>query len=262
MTKLVTAIAAVVLTFAIPANAQLNRALKNAGKSVGKTVQDAATEMGADLVANKVSVKIIEFMDNNNTVAGENSEYNRRLNNLVSRYTSAGDLSVNYKVYENDEANILATADGSVRVYSGMMDLLNDSELLAVVAIQLGHLANKDVRDALLNVASEDNATKATSAQLEKLLSLSGDRLGTIVNELMQVPYSDDQNQKADSFAFDLLNSNGADTYALVSALRKFAAMEEADEEAEENDGELSPAYKYISVNSNNSSRAYIISAR
>ena len=266
MTKkvlLVTAITAVMFVFAVPASAQLNKALKNAGKSVGKAVTDAAGDMAADVAANKVSLKIIDFMDNNNTLASEDSEYYKRLADLVSsKYVNVDDLFVTYRVYENAEANILATADGSIRVYTGMMDLLTDDELLAVISIQIGHLANKDVRDALLSVASEDNATKASSAQLEKLLSLSGERLGTVVNELMQIPYSEEQSKKADSFAFDLLKKNGTDTGALVSALRKFAALEDADKQAEIDESETSVAYKYIGVNSNNSVRASLISTK
>lgn len=244
----------------LPANAQFGKALKNAGKSVTKVVGDVAGEMASDVVANKVSEKMVEFMDNNNTVAGKDTDYYKRLAKLVATdYIAVDGLSLNYKVYENAEANILATADGSIRVYTGMMDILSDDELLAVISTQIGHIANKDVRDALLKVASEDNATKAGSAQLEKLMSFSGDKMGTVINELIQIPYSDDQNKKADSFAFDLLSKKGVSTDAIISYLEKFAELEEADQAAAEEEGELSPAAKFIGVNSNNSLRASII---
>lgn len=266
MTKkffLATAFVAIMCIFALPANAQFGKALKKAGKSVTKAVGDAAGDMAADMAANKVSVKIVEFMDKNNTIAGEDSEYYKRLAGLVaSDYINIDGMAINYKVYENPEANIIATADGSIRIYSGMMDMLDDEELVAVIATQIGHIANKDVRDALLKVASEDNATKAGTAQLEKLLSFSGDKMGTVINELLQVPYTDDQNKKADSFAFDLLKKNGNDTDGLVSALRKFAELETADAEADEEEGELSAAAKFIGVNSNNSLRASLISSK
>ncbi len=266
MTKkllLASTLVAAMCVCALPANAQFGKALKKVTKSVSKSVGDAAGNMASDMAANKVSVKIVEFMDKNNTVAGEETEYYKRLANLVGTdYISVDDLSLNYKVYENPEVNILATADGSIRVYSGMMDLLSDEELLAVISTQIGHIANKDVRDALKKVASEDNATNAGGAQIDKLLSFSGDKLGTVINELIQVPYTDDQNKKADSYAFDLLTKKGASTTALVSALQKFAELETADETASENDGELSAAAKFIGVNSNNALRASIISAK
>ncbi|MDR2956257.1 MAG: M48 family metalloprotease [Prevotella sp.] len=267
MTKklfLAAAMIAVMFAFAIPANAQFGKALKNATKSATKAVGDVAGDMASDMVANKVSVKIVEFMDNNNTVAQEDSEYYTRLAGLVAdNYVTVDGLSINYKVYENPEANIIATSDGSIRIYSGMMDMLSDEELLAVVSTQIGHIANKDVRNNLLKVASEDNATKASSAQLEKLLSFSGDKMGTVINELLQVPYTDDQNKAADSYAYDLLKKNGTDTDALVSALTKFAELEAADQAAtEDEEGEISTAAKYIGVSANNSLRASLISSK
>lgn len=267
MTKklfLATVVVAIMCSFTLPANAQFGKALKNAGKSVTKAVGDAAGDMAADMAANKVSVKIVEFMDNNNTIAGEDTEYYKRLAGLVAdNYVNVDGLSLNYKVYENPEANIIATADGSIRIYSGMMDMLSDEELTAVIATQIGHLANKDVRDALLKVVSEDNATKASSAQIEKLLSFSGDKLGSVINELLQVPYTDDQNKKADTYAYTLLSKNEGSAEGLVSVLRKFAELESADQDVTDNEeGELSAAAKFIGVNSNNSLRASIISSK
>ena len=260
----VAAMVAVMFALALPANAQFGKALKKAGKSVTKAVGDVAGDMASDVVANKVSVKMVEFMDNNNTVAAEDSEYYKRLAGLVAdKYVNVDGLSLNYKIYENPEANIITTADGSMRVYTGMMDMLTDDELLAVISTQIGHLANKDVRDALLKVASEDNATKAGSAQLEKLLSFSGDKMGTVINELLQIPYTEDQNKAADNYAYDLLTNNGKDTSSLVSALQKFAELEAADATAAESeDGEVSAAAKYISVKGNNALRASIISSK
>ncbi|MBD8387506.1 M48 family metalloprotease [Dysgonomonas sp. BGC7] len=259
-----TTLVAAMCIFALPANAQFGKGLKNLGKSVSKAAGDMVGDMAADVAANKVSEKMVEFMDNNNTVAPETSDYYKRLAGLVAKdYVSVDGVNLNYKIYENPEANIITTADGNVRIYTGMMDMLTDDELVAVIATQIGHLANKDIRDALMKVASEDNASKAGTAQLEKLLSFTGDKMGTVINELLQVPYTDDQNKKADTYAFNLLKQKGANTNALVSALSKFAELEAADKVASESEeGEVSAASKFIGVNSNNALRASIISSK
>lgn len=267
MTKrllLATVLVAVMCALSLPANAQFGKALKNVGKSVSKAAGNVAGELASDMVANKVSVKMVEFMDNNNTIAGEDTDYYKRLARLVGTdYIAVDGLALNYKVYVNPEVNILATTDGSIRIYTGMMDLMTDDELLAVISTQIGHIANKDVRDSLLKVASEDNATKAGSAQLEKLLAFSGDKMGTVINELIQIPYTDDQNKKADTYAFDLLTKNNVSTDALVSALNKFAEMESSDEAAaDDENAEVSAASKFLGVNSNNALRASIISSK
>ena len=263
--SVIVAIAAIAMgAFALPAQAQfgkLGKSLGKVAKDAGGAVTAAAGDMAKDAIANKVSTKVVEWMDNNNTVLADDNAYVTRLNKLVSKnYTSVDGLALNYKVYENAEINLLGTADGSIRVYSGMMDALNDDELLAVIAIQIGHIANKDTRDALMKVADGDNASKASTAQLEKLLSMSGDKLGTVVNELLQVPYTEDQSKTADTYAYDLLKKNGSKVAGLASALNKFAEMEAVDADSEET-GEYSGASKYNTVNVSSSMRASLVSS-
>lgn len=266
-TALVAVAALAMCAFALPAQAQfgkLGKSLGKAAKDAGNAVANVAGDMAMDVAANKVSTKIVEWMDNNNTVLADDNAYVTRLSKLVAaNYTSVDGLALNYKVYENAEINLLGTADGSIRVYSGMMDVLSDDELLAVIAVQIGHIANKDTRDALMKVASEDNATKASTAQLEKLLSMSGDKIGTVVNELIQVPYTDDQSKAADSYAVNLLKTNKSNISGLTSALQKFAAMATADAEAENSeDAEYSGAAKYNAVNTNSAVRASLVSSK
>ena len=97
------------------------------------------------------------------------------------------------------------------------------------------------------------------------MLSFSGDKLGTVVNELLQVPYTEDQNKTADTYAFDLLKKNNNKTEGLVSALKKFADMEAVDKaaaESEDANAEVSGASKYTTVNSGSSLRASLISSK
>lgn len=242
------------------ANAQFGKSLKNVGKSVGNAAANIAGDMAADVAANKVCDNIVGWMDTQNNVSADDSEYTKRLASIVGNYTAVDGLALNYKVYENSEANILACANGCIRVYSGMMDVLTDDEMLAVVAEQIGHIVNKDARDNLMKVAKGNSATNATAAQLDKMLSMSGDKLGTVVNELIQVPYSDKQNEAADKYAVTFLKNNGKDASSLVSALEKFAAMEVNDEQAESDETiTLSVANKYVKVNSNNAARAALV---
>ena len=256
--KKILILVAVFTVSSLSVNAQFGKALKNAGKAAASTAGNIAGDLAADAAANKVADNIVSYMDNSNVVSPDGSAYTQRLASLVvPNYVNVDGLSLNYKVYENPEINILSAANGCIRVYSGMMDALTDDELLAVIAVQIGHIANKDVRDALLKVASEDNATNAGTAQLEKLLSFSGDKLGTVVNELLQVPYSAKQSKAADKYAVELLKKNGKSASALKDALDKFAALESHDANAADDDSlELSPAFKYNRVNSGNAARA------
>ena len=246
------------VAFCMNSNAQLGRgALKGVGKSVAK----AAESMGADIAATQVTNKVVAWMDEQNTISAEDSEYTTRLNAIVSgKLVDADGKVLNYKVYENAEINILACSNGAIRVYSGLLDAFSDEEVAALIAIQIGHIANNDTHDALLKVISADNAQNAAGKQLEKVLSFSGEQMGTIVNELLQVPYSDKENKEADKYAAKLLTTAGYGTNGLVSALRKLAEMEANDKAAEEDSNiELSAASKFVTVGSNNALRASLI---
>lgn len=229
-----------------------NETLNDAKDSATETATSAAGS-AQDATFNQIGAKEEKWLDENNTVLSEGSEYVERLNALVSGYTTVDGLALNYKVYRNDEANILACANGAIRIYTGMMDLLEDDELLAVIAIQIGHIQNKDLRANIQKVATKDNVNTALVAQLNKLLSLSGQGLGTFVNELIQVPYTASQNTAADDYAYELLKKNGSSTEGLANVLAAFAVAEEENADA---------TARYISVNSGNKERAEAIAAK
>ena len=249
----------------LSANAQLGKGLKNVGKTVGNAVGNAAAQvaedMAADATANTVANNIVTWMDSSNPVAADDSPYTLRLAGIVSpKFLTADGVALNYKVFLDEEINILACANGSIRIYAGMMDALTDDEIAAVVATQIGHIVKKDTRNSLMKVATGGNATNATTAQLDKMLSLSGSGLGTIVNELIQIPYTEAQNNAADKYAVALLKNNDIDPDALATALEKFAVMEANDQQAANDEGlALSAANKYIRVNANNARRATMI---
>ena len=59
----------------------------------------------------------------------ETGKYHQRLMNVVKNLNIQG-LTLNYKVYKKNEINAFACGDGSVRVYTGLMDIMSDDELL------------------------------------------------------------------------------------------------------------------------------------
>lgn len=110
--------------------------------------------------------------------------------------------------------------------------------------------------------ASGDNAENAGSAQIEKMLSFSGDKFGSVVNELIQVPYTEAQNKAADTYAYNLLKKKNVPTDGLYTSLAKFADIESTlSVESENGDSEdvNSVASKFVKVNGNNSSRASLM---
>ena len=240
-----------------PASAQFKKLGKNLGKvakDAGKAVSDAAGNMAEDMAANKVSDKVITFLDANNTVADANSDYTKRLNTVLADFTTGESKTLTYGVYLSNEANVISLNNGNIRIYSGMMDILSDNELKALVATQIGYIESGAVRANLIKAASGNNASDAAASQLEKMLSMSGDKLGTVVNELLQVPYTAAQNTAAETSAKKLLKEKGVKADVLQDLAIKFAnlkAIDLEDEDLDEEDANVIKAQmlsKYLNV--------------
>jgi len=84
--------------------------------------------------------------DSKHRVASAGSSYNTRLRKLVTGYSQRNDHTFNFKVYQTKEINAFAMADGTIRIHSGLMDLMIDEELLFVIGHEVGHVVEKHSR--------------------------------------------------------------------------------------------------------------------
>lgn len=115
----------VALTVAMPAMAQFN--LKKAISSA-KKVGEAVTLTDQDM--NNYVKEYITWMDEHNKVCESDHPYTQRLNKLTEGLTSVDGTPLNFKVYWVVDVNAFACADGSVRVFAALMDIMSDDELL------------------------------------------------------------------------------------------------------------------------------------
>lgn len=247
-----------------PAQAQFKNLGKILEKTVDKTVDavtkkatDMATDAALEVGANKASAPIVKFMDSNNKVSADDSEYTTRLKEVLGEnFRDVENKPLDIQVYETNEANVVTFNNGSIRIYSGMMDLLSDEELRALIAMQAGHIKTGNVRNNLLVAVSGENIDGMTEAQLEKVFSFSGSKIKTIANEILQLPYSREQNRNADNYAKKFLKRNGGDDsdYSkLISRLRTLTLVDldskslDAEDETVQ---QASAASSFIKVNS------------
>lgn len=173
----------------------------------------------------EMSSAAVKEMDAQNTVAPANSPYTTRLNKLVAGMQTVNSLELNYKVYMLDEINAFATGDGSIRVYSGLMDAMNDAELVAIIGHELGHVANSDVKDAIKNTYMAYAAREAISATSDKVAVLSDSLLGDIVLLYTDAQFSQKQELAADDFGFEVAIWQGYSPYSMHNALNKLVQL-------------------------------------
>ena len=93
----------------------------------------------------------------------DKTDYHRRLQRLTENISVDG-LKLNFKVYLTKDVNAFACGDGSVRVYSALMDTMSDSELMAIIGHEIGHVARTDTKDALKNAYLRSAAQNAASS--------------------------------------------------------------------------------------------------
>ena len=153
----------------------------------------------------------------------ENGPYRARLMKLVSGITVPG-LTLNYKVYKKNEINAFACGDGSVRVYTGLMDLMSDDELLAVIGHEIGHVVHQDSKKAMkkayLNSALRDAVASAGS-----LGAVTSAMLGDLGEAYLNSQFSQKQELAADEYGFDFTVSNGYSPYSMGNALTKLVSQ-------------------------------------
>lgn len=207
-------------------NAQINLG----GKAIGAVQKGVASFTLSNEDAAALSKAAVEKMDTEHEVAGPKDPYAIRLDRLFGKHTKGEGYTLNYKVYKLKEVNAFATADGSVRVYSGLMDIMDDNELLAVIGHEIGHIANNDSRDAMRAAYQKEALIDGVSSQSATVASVTDSQLGKIGSALIDSKHSRKQETEADLFSYEFLKKNGYDVNAAESAFRILAKMSEGTE--------------------------------
>lgn len=207
-------------------NAQINFGEKALG-AVQKGVT-GFTFSNADAAA--LSKAAVDKMDTEHEVASATDPYTLRLNRVFGKHTAGEGYTLNYKVYKLKEVNAFATADGSVRVYSGLMDIMDDNELLAVIGHEIGHVANHDSQDAIKAAYKKEALMDAAASQSTKLAAVTDSQLGKIGSAIIDSKFSRKQEADADLFSYDFMKKNGYNVNAEESAFRILAKMSEGSE--------------------------------
>ena len=207
-------------------NAQINFGEKALG-AVQKGVS-GFTFSNADAAA--LSKAAVDKMDAENQVAAATDPYTLRLNRVFGKHTAGDGYTLNYKVYKVKEVNAFATADGSVRVYSGLMDIMDDNELLAVIGHEIGHVANQDSRDAIKAAYRKEALLEGAASQSATIASVTDSQLGKIGSAIIDSKFSRKQEAEADLFSYEFLKKNGYNVNAEESAFRILAKMSEGNE--------------------------------
>lgn len=167
-------------------------------------------------------------MDKENKVAPENSPYTQRLRRLTQGITMADNIPLNFKVYVTQDINAFACPDGSVRVYTGIMDVMDDDELLGIIGHEIGHVMKHHSKNAFKKQLMTSAAADAIASADGRLAALTDSQLGQLGQGLVNAKYSRKQENEADDCGYDFLVANKRNPWGMVKAFEKLQAMEQA----------------------------------
>lgn len=171
------------------------------------------------------SRQAVQQMDAQNPVAGASDPYAQRLSRIVRRHRTVSGLPINYKVYKVSGVNAFATADGSVRVFKGLMDVMTDSELLAIMGHEIGHVVNRDTRDAMKSGLRRSALRNAAASQSGVVGKLSRSQIAGAADYIAGASFSRRQETEADDYSYGFLRRNGYSVMALASSFEKLAKL-------------------------------------
>lgn len=191
----------------------------------GQLTAAAGNAMTAASITNaqviELSKQAVAQLDATNTI--DNGTYAARLNKLMKNVKVNG-LDLNYKVYITKEINAFACGDGSIRVYSGLMDVMNDSELMAIIGHEIGHVVHQDTRTAMkkayMTAAARDVVNAAGAVG-----QIAQTSLGDLAESYVGSQFSQKQEYAADDYGFKFAIDNGFSSYSMYNALNKLVQM-------------------------------------
>lgn len=199
----------------------------NLGKAVGVVSKGAKAFTFTNEDAIKLSKESVDYMDKNNQVAGPKDPYTIRLNKLFAKHKSQDGLTLNYKVYKVKDINAFACADGSVRVFSSLMDIMTDDELLAVIGHEIGHVKNQDTKDAMKSAYLKAAALDAASSASATVSTLNESQVGKMANAFLDASHSKKQESEADTYSYDFMKANNYNVVGAYRAFKKLALLSE-----------------------------------
>jgi Zn-dependent protease with chaperone function len=211
----------VCIAFIASANAQLKinqKAIDAAGKAA-----KAVTVSDAEII--QYTKEYIDWMDANNPVC-KGDKYAKRVERLTASLKNYDGLNLNFKAYRVVDINAFACADGSVRIFAGLMDIMTDEELLGIIGHEIGHVKNKDVKDAFKNALLTSALKDGISSQGGKAAKLTDSQFGDLAQALSNSTYSQKQENAADEYGYNFLKGCGVNPWAMCFSFEKLNSLE------------------------------------
>jgi len=195
------------------------------GGMLGAGVDAAKAATLTDQQVRDYAAQMAAYSDKRASIAPAGNPYAQRLTALSSGLTEDAGLKLNYKVYLVKQVNAFAMADGTIRFYSGLMDMMTDDELRYVIGHEMGHVKSGHTKKRMQTALAASAAQKGVAASGTRAAGLADSQLGDLIVQVVRAQHSQSNEREADDYALQFMSRRKYDRKASVSALDKLAKL-------------------------------------
>ena len=206
-------------------NVNLAIALDLSKISIGGATDAAKAVTLSNEDVRALSLEAIKQYDSQNNLASADNKYSKRLARLTNKHVTEDGLDLNFRVYLVDSMNAFATADGSIRVFAGLMDKMSDEELLFVIGHEIGHVKLEHTKAKLKTAYLASAARKSTVASGGTAGLIASTELGGMAESMVNATYSRKEESNSDRYGVEFMKLYGYDPAKAVSALEILAEL-------------------------------------
>ncbi len=193
----------------------------NLGGMVDAAKDAARAATLSDEEVRAYAAQMAQHTDAQHRVAPADNAYAKRLAALTANAREDGGMRLNYKVYLKPEVNAFAMADGTIRFYSGLMDMMTDDEIRYVVGHEVGHVQAGHTKRRMQTALATSAARKGAAASGSGVGALAASELGGLFEQVIRARHSQNNEREADDYALQFLSRRNHNRRAAVTALEK-----------------------------------------
>ena len=221
---------ALMITISLTANAQFGKLNSKHLDAIKKTTQALTL---SDAEVSSYVQEYIDWVDTQNPLCSTTDEdankreYAERLEKIKADMVLPAGVNLEIQVFYVTDQNAFACANGSIRLMSGLMDMLTDDEIIGVIGHEVGHIVNKDTKNSFKKALMTSALKDVAASTHEKVAKLTESQFGSLAEALANAQYSQKAEYAADDYGYELLKESGKDSGAMASALRKIQQLQD-----------------------------------
>lgn len=149
--------------------------------------------------------------------------YAERINKIISKNKDLQDGKFIIRVIKEETINAYAYPDGNIRIYSGLMDYMEDDELTFIIGHEMGHVVHQHILKQYKHDMQVEAGKKIVEASSKNTIIK---KLGRkVLENYLNRAYSRSEEYEADKYGLYFVVKNGYMPESAARALEKLVEL-------------------------------------